>query len=350
MADGEAGFRPEQECVCQVGALIEILQRWTLPMREAKGGKILEGDEWRSYVCFVDFKKAYDMVPHEAMLYKLRAYGISGRTYNFIRTLYDGSSISVRVGHLYSPIVPLERGLRQGCPLSPILFSIFINDILPKPMKREFPWEPKVEGLMFADDIVVFARTADRLQFLLDRISEWSNTWEMQVGHAKCGVMLLGAARTEANIDKREWILQGKPISVVAEYTYLGVKITPELKETMMRDARVEKMKMILGKQQRFLCNYRIPAQMGLMVLQSIVLTSGLYGWEVCGGAISESSAVHSVLNMGLRFILLGKALNATSICVMQLEMDMPPVYLDLIGKRLRPFDVEREEVEPYAL
>ena len=89
---------------------------------------------------------------------------------------------------------------------------------------------------------------------------------------------------------------------------------------------------------------------MGLMVLHSIVLTSGLYGWEVCGGAISESSAVHSVLNMGFRFILLGKALNATSISVMQLEMDMPPVYVYVIGKRLRPFDVEREEVEPYAL
>ena len=38
------------------------------------------------------------------------------------------------------------------------------------------------------DDIVVFARTADRLQKLLDHVSEWANTWEMSVGHAKCGV------------------------------------------------------------------------------------------------------------------------------------------------------------------
>ena len=75
---------------------------------------------------------------------------------------------------------------------------------------------------------------------------------------------------------------------------------------------------------------------MGLMVLHSIVLTSGLYGWEVWGVAISESSAVQSVLNMGLRFILLGKALNATSVSVMQLEMDMFLVYVYVIGKRLR--------------
>ena len=57
---------------------------------------------------------------------------------------------------------------------------------------------------MFADDIVVFARTADRLQELLDAISEWANTWEMLVGHAKCGVMLFGAARENANDLKRE--------------------------------------------------------------------------------------------------------------------------------------------------
>ena len=48
--------------------------------------------------------------------------------------------------------------------------SVFINDILPEPRERLLCWEPKVEGLMFGDDIVVFARTADRLQELLDAI------------------------------------------------------------------------------------------------------------------------------------------------------------------------------------
>ena len=42
------------------------------------------------------------------------------------------------------------------------------------------------------------------MEELLDAISEWSNTWEMLVGHAKCGVMLFGAARKNANDLKRE--------------------------------------------------------------------------------------------------------------------------------------------------
>lgn len=81
LSDAQAGFRPEQECVGQVGALLEIIQRWTTPTRELKNRRRLIGDELRAFACFIDFKKAYDMVPHEAMLYKLRAYGISGKTY-----------------------------------------------------------------------------------------------------------------------------------------------------------------------------------------------------------------------------------------------------------------------------
>ena len=76
------------------------------------------------------------------MLYKLRVYGIVGKTYEFIRTLYANSKMKVRVEDVYSHSVPLERGLRQGCPLSPILFSIFINDILRKPTIQRREWEP----------------------------------------------------------------------------------------------------------------------------------------------------------------------------------------------------------------
>ena len=60
------------------------------------------------------------------------------------------------------------------------------------------------------------------------------------MGHAKCGVMLFGATRENANDLKRERMDSSrKPISVVEEYTYLGVKITPDLNELKMMEARI---------------------------------------------------------------------------------------------------------------
>ena len=55
LSDAQAGFRPEQECVGQVGALIEIIQRWTTKESEKKGNqRRLVGDELKAFACFID--------------------------------------------------------------------------------------------------------------------------------------------------------------------------------------------------------------------------------------------------------------------------------------------------------
>ena len=54
LSDAQAGFRPEQECVGQVGALIEIIQRWTTETKEVKNQRRLVGDELKAFVCFID--------------------------------------------------------------------------------------------------------------------------------------------------------------------------------------------------------------------------------------------------------------------------------------------------------
>src|ERR1700744_2991515 len=61
----QAGFRSREECLGQSVALYEILLR-----RKLQGKK--------TYTCFIDFKKAYDMVPHEALFLKLERIGVTG--------------------------------------------------------------------------------------------------------------------------------------------------------------------------------------------------------------------------------------------------------------------------------
>ena len=183
LTDAQAGFRPYKRCVGHVAALCETISRWRgkYSARESAAQPVprdvdvareenaaqpvpRDVDSAREdteqpvprdvdvareenigpapithqqspssvYLCFVDFQKAYDRVPHEALLAKLRYYGVTGRTYSFIETLYSRSVMQIRVGESLSEPVELKRGLRQGCPTSPILFSIYINDILPE--------------------------------------------------------------------------------------------------------------------------------------------------------------------------------------------------------------------------
>ena len=113
----QAGFRKREECMGQVISLMEVLSR-----RRAAGRP--------SYVTFIDLEAAFDTVPHQALFARLRAVGITGPTLRFIEGLYRTSSMRLRFpGGGLSDAFALLRGVRQGCPLSAILFDIFIDTL-----------------------------------------------------------------------------------------------------------------------------------------------------------------------------------------------------------------------------
>lgn len=68
----------------------------------------------QTIVCFLDLKKAFDMVPHGALLYKVERAGITGRAFQFIVSLYGNPTSSVSVGGRTGEAFPIERGVRQG--------------------------------------------------------------------------------------------------------------------------------------------------------------------------------------------------------------------------------------------
>ncbi|OMJ28516.1 hypothetical protein AYI69_g2007, partial [Smittium culicis] len=107
--------------------------------------------------------------------------GIGGKLLHMIAGMYRTPKIVVRVGNTVSNSADYHCGVRQGCPASSILFVFYINEIFEGIKGVDVPGLPnRIPGLLFADDAVVLVDSAENLQISLDKISTWSDTWEMK--------------------------------------------------------------------------------------------------------------------------------------------------------------------------
>ena len=107
-------------------------------------------------MAFLDFKKAYDSVWREGLWYALWKNGIKGKLWRIIKHTYDNIESKVSLGDIETNYFDQNEGLRQGCVLAPILFSIYINELkklLNQSLLGVHLNETTVNGLFFADDV-----------------------------------------------------------------------------------------------------------------------------------------------------------------------------------------------------
>lgn len=292
----QAGFRNLEECMGQVVALHEIVAR-----RRAV--------DKPTYVCFVDLRKAFDTVPHEALLLKMKLHGIEGSCLAFFRQLYMTSRIRVRLPCGLSPEVQLLRGVRQGCPASPTLFNLFINDCLEGMEGVEVPGVPgqRCPGLMFADDLVLLAESPEALQVALDKLTVWVDRWEMLAAQSKCGVMCLGTESQEALKQlaaHRPFMLQRAAVPVVDSYTYLGIEITPSMSLGDVVEARRKAGLRGLHALRPFLLSRSVPVVLRLHVYRAVQFPRLLYGCELFGMHQDRVAPLQRMANIGMNWIM----------------------------------------------
>ena len=119
--EGQAGFRVNRSCMDNVYTLNEIVQG----MRRFREDK-------ETYAFFLDVQKAYDTVWRDGLWLKLWDMGVKGWMWRVIKKMYEASRSTVLLEGEKSAMFSVEQGVAQGCSLyiSPILFSVFINDLL----------------------------------------------------------------------------------------------------------------------------------------------------------------------------------------------------------------------------
>ena len=194
---------------------------------------------------YLDFSKAFDTVPHRRLLGKVEAYGIQGNLYNWISAFLHNRTQEVVVNGSKSAPAPVISGIPQGTVLGPVLFVIYINDLLD---------EVSSGGLMFADDTKIYRQITSRedalkLQSDIGKLEEWSKLWQLYFNYDKCHVLTMGKFE---NIQiAHRYTVYGNEMEHVFEEKDLGVTVDAELKFEEHIAIKVRTANAIVGQMRR---------------------------------------------------------------------------------------------------
>ena len=208
--DFQHGFRKHHSCETQLIATLEDLSSGI--------------DQKQQIDCLIlDFSKAFDVVAHRRLIYKLGWYGIQGTTNTWIESWLTSRTQAVVIDGERSTDATVDSGVPQGTVLGPPLFILYINDIsdnISSSIK------------LFADDCLLYRQIntkedAALLQKDLDILTQWSSDWQMKFNPAKCS--LLRITNKRKHIVKSIYNMMGTDLQQVEHHPYLGVELSSKL-------------------------------------------------------------------------------------------------------------------------
>ena len=186
-------------------------------------------DSGKLYCAFIDYEKAFDTVIHEALWLKLVENGISCKFTCISQSLYGKLLAAVQIQSDVSSFFEIALGVKQGKPLSPLLFILFINGVYADLKNAENGGE--ITGisinhicfflLLFAEDMILFTKTPRELQTLLNKLQKYSTEWGLRVNTKKTKICIFENRRSQQN---QLWYYDGEPLDIVDSFCYLGMK------------------------------------------------------------------------------------------------------------------------------
>ena len=131
------------------------------------------------YFCFIDCAKAFDCVDHNKLWKIMKEIGIPDHLTCLLRNLCAGQEATVRTGHGTTDWFQIGKGVRQGCILSPCLFSLCAESIMRNAGLEEAQAGIKIAGrninnLRYADNTTLMAESEEELKSLLMKVKEES--------------------------------------------------------------------------------------------------------------------------------------------------------------------------------
>ncbi|KAK3535008.1 hypothetical protein QTP70_001967 [Hemibagrus guttatus] len=262
----QCGFRPSRGTLDQLYTLHRVLEgswKFAQPV----------------HMCFVDLEKAFDRVPRDILWEVLWEYGVHGPLLRAVRSLYNRSRSLVRIASCKSDLFSVHVGLRQGCPLSPVLFIVFMDRIsrCSQGLEGVRFGDHRISSLIFADDVVLLASSGLDLQHALGRFAAECEAAGMRVSTSKSEAMVLDRKKVVCTLQ-----VGGEVLPQVEEFKYLGVLFTSEERMDREIDRRIGAAAAVMQSMYwSVVVKKELSRKAKLSIYQSIYVPTLTYGHEL---------------------------------------------------------------------
>ncbi|CAG5084863.1 Similar to jockey\pol: RNA-directed DNA polymerase from mobile element jockey (Drosophila funebris) [Cotesia congregata] len=235
---------------------------------------------------FVDFKRAFDSVPHVLLWNKLFKAGISPKIFRILKILYDQAICQIRSGGMLSEKFEVTEGVLQGEILSPLLFILYLYDIV-KYFREKKAKSIQINSnydmimLLYADDLVILSDSILNLRKNVNILEEYCGTHKLNINFSKTKIVHF--KRGDPN-EKTKIYCGNNLIEWTNEYEYLGVPITGSALGLSAANAACRKARLATGAALSSLAGLKARSWDGMLkIYKSCVQSSLLYAAPVWG-------------------------------------------------------------------
>ena len=259
------------------------------------------------YMAFIDYEKAFDSIQHRAVFEALRTHGVQEKYINIIKETYTEGTAQIKTEKL-SERIKIMKGVRQGDTLSPVMFTAAVENIF---MRMNIETGININGvglsnLRFADDIILFAESEDKLKEMLEELNNEGKKDGMKLNKKKTKIMCNEVARRRPRTGVK---IDAEQLEEVTEYKYLGRLITSGNELSKEIGERITSGWRRFGDYSHFLRDKKIPTCLKRKIMDTVILPAMTYGaetWTLTKHlerklAVAQRSMERSLLNITRR-------------------------------------------------
>lgn len=188
------------------------------------------------FIVWFDLKNAFGSVPHSVLFDMMSRLSIPSSFISLCQDIYNGSSSRICTSSGLTDTIPLTIGVKQGCPLSPLLFNLVLQGMLIGLNGVEGGYEVSpslaVKYLAYADDLCIVARSKDQVNAFISRIVEFMDWAGLSFNVQKCASLSCGSLslinnKGRKHVEPYQPFIGHVPIPPLKwsdNYKYLGVR------------------------------------------------------------------------------------------------------------------------------